>query len=778
MKRTVFLKIISLLLLISTVACCVGCSKGKISSYNYEKQSANELRFVSSSKNLDKFLNDYYSRHSRSKAETAINDMQLGMAGAAWKAWEAMSLLWFDSTNTNFRQDSFTLIKKYLYSAVIDDFGYAWTGSESVEKSDIDPQSNTFGMGWPFPNYGSGSDYDWEFNSYSNTEGWTVKSDGSVKSEVNNGLFANSISNSSYISFSKDPNKNTIFTEESPFLEFDIRWVLDEKDIDGIYVSWKNKNDDKMYTVNVADYTVLTKPYTSVLNRHFYLAMYQNENWSVDKSVTDLTITVKAKNGKKLSGDVNLNCVRGNYDSRQIDNGYSYVEAAKMYYEFTGDKDFLEKVLVNCSKITAFMIYNLDGQSGLADLSKFVGHDGGVIDDGVAHTIASSYWDVVSMSPKSLYAQVLYYRVLKDMIYLQNAAKENGIKIPAKTIRLFGGGKKSCNISVKELENYCKKTEKSVRKNVDTNKKEGFFDKKKGRFIEGFNMHGDAVDYGSTVLNDMAVWSGLATQSQAKSVVEWINGDRIIKGDNATGHKGTEKNFGIYDYEFAPRVTTVKNSVQYTTGHSAEAAFPYASSCQDGGAITFTSFYDLMARIDTKGADNAYERLKEIEDWYLDVYNYSAKNFGNNQFYRAYYSGKGIQLQGSGTAGALGLDSEFLENSILYAVIPFGFFGLESKSKDTLSATPSLPEELDFWRMENLMYAGVKYDLEIGRDYVILESVRGKTDNLKFNLNFKTDKKNPKVYINGKKLDKSEYTVSKGRVSVLTGFYAQKITVK
>ena len=81
--------------------------------------------------------------------------------------------------------------------------------------------------------------------------------------------------------------------------------------------------------------------------------------------------------------------------------------------------------------------------------------------------------------------------------------------------------------------------------------------------------------------------------------------------------------FRSYDYEFAPRTTTLKNYEQYTSGHYTEANKAYSASCQDGGAILFTSYYDMMARIQAKGVDDAYKRLKGIRDWYLKVYDYA-----------------------------------------------------------------------------------------------------------------------------------------------------------
>ena len=770
---------------------CTGCAGGKEvkTGYLYEKQSANKLYFYSSDEDLDVFLNDFYTRHSRSEEATAINAMQLGDGGTAWKAWESMSLVWFDSTSTNFREDSFSTLKQWLYSAPVDDYGYCWSSMACLENIAVSP-SNLFGMGWPFPNYDGSNYYDWEFNGYEvdDTEGWTVDVEGDLtSSKIGDGVWSNKIRNCKEITFGYEMGNAVIPTEEAPYLEMDIRWCVDgdytENDVDDVYVSWQVQGSNEWFTVKQSDYTARTVPITANYANHVYMPMYLHEAWGTDNKVTALKISVKAKEGKTLTGEVNLNCVRGNYDSRQIDNGYNLLEAVKLYYEFTGDKQVLEDSLNRCRKVVMFMAYNLGGESGLVDLSNFVGHDGGVISDGTAHTIASSYWDVLSLSPKSLYAQVLYYQTLQNLAYLERAAAEEGLTKEKPTIKLTDGGTIEYDFTEASLLTLAKKVAHNVQKPVDKDNKVGFFDMEKGRFIEGFNMHGNVVDYGSTIFNNMVIAAGMATEYQSDKVVEWISGERIVAGDDATGYEGNLEeylNYGIYDYEFAPRTTTVKNSEQYTSGHYTEAKKAYSASCQDGGAILFTSYYDLMARIQTKGVDNAYERLKGIRDWYLKVYNYSQENgYGGAQFYRGYYNSEvGIPLQGMNVAGCLGLDSEFLENAIVYSIVPFGFFNLEGIGVKNLSVTPNVPEELDFWRMENLMYNGVRYDLEAGKDYVILESVRGNTDGLKCTINLATDSEEPKVYSNGKLLDASAYTVANGMVTITVDFRAQKIQVQ
>ena len=778
---------------LSALMLCSGCggSETQVSQgYLYKKQSANKLYFYSSDEKLDTFLNDFYTRHSRAEEETAINAMPLGEGGTAWKAWETMSLVWFDSSTKNFREDSFTLLKQWLYGAPVDDYGYCWSAMASLEQVDQNPLNNMFGMGWPFPNYDGSNYYDWEFNGYKadDTEGWKMETDGTViSSKIGGGLFANTVENFSEISFSRNMGNYGIQTKESPYFEMDIRWCVDgnftQNDVDDIYLSWQVRGSDEWYTVKASDYTARSVAITANYANHLYMPMYLHENWGTDKEVTAVKVAVKAKEDKVLNGEVNLNYVRGNYDSRQIDNGFNLVEAAKLYYEFTGDRKVLEDTLNRCREVVMFMAYNLGGENGLVDLSHFVGHNGGVIADGVAETIASSYWDVLSMSPKSLYAQVLYYQTLQNLAYLEKAAAQENIVKEAPTIKRTAGGTVEYSFTADTLLEMANRVAKEVQKPVDTANKTGFFDTKKGRFIEGFNKHGNVVDYGSTIFNNMVVAAGMATQEQSEQVVAWISGERIVESDDATGYTGDPDeylNYGIYDYEFAPRTTTVKNYEQYTTGHYTEASKSYGASCQDGGAILFTSYYDMMARLQTEGAENAYSRLKGIRDWYLKIYDYAQENgYGGAQFYRSYYMSEiGLSLQGMGTAGSLGLDAEFIESAIVYSVVPFGFFGLESVEKGTLSVSPQLPGELSFWRMENLMFGGVRYDLEVGKDYVILESVRGNTDGLKCTLNIPTKSETPKVYQNGKLLPASGYKVENGNVVITVEFRGQKIQVQ
>ena len=78
----------------------------------------------------------------------------------------------------------------------------------------------------------------------------------------------------------------------------------------------------------------------------------------------------------------------------------------------------------------------------------------------------------------------------------------------------------------------------------------------------------------------------------------------------------------------------------------------------------------MLARLKTRGPDDAWRRLGAIIDWFADV-----QAAGG---YRDYYArpGRGT-LQGGGVAGGLGCDQEFLESVLVPHLLLEGFLGLE-----------------------------------------------------------------------------------------------------
>ncbi len=776
-----------------------GCA-AKTEEYAYQKQSDTMLRFSSSDESLDDFLNDYLHRHLRYD-EYRIGDLSLGSSVMFNKEWEAMSLFFFDSTSAAVPDDRVAMMENFLYNIPVDKFGYTWQAFDNLQPSTGEP-TTYFGQGWPFPDYtqSKGGSNGWEFNG-STSQGWTAETDGRETADISvaGGLLTAQAEDTRTLAF-VSPQDN-ISSFHAPFLEVDIR-LLDvdafgkDSHIDGINVYWKTDPDDEWSADKMVakDFATLPVNISSSFSQQLYFPMWLHPEWGTDKNIRQLKIELVAKDGETFTGPQSVNFVRCNYDTRHSNNSTLLLDAGKLHYEYTGDEKVLADNLNRYRSTTQFLITHLGGASGLIDQSYFRGHEGSP--QGVGTSIGNGYWDILSTPKISFYSNVYFYKAIRAMAYLEKAAEDLQLEIAKPTVvNADGSGTVAYEQTSESLSALLKKIKEKLCESVDFGAKTGFYDEEKGRFIEGFNADGDAVDYGFIMFNLEAVAEGIATPEQAEQVMSWVNGDRIVQADiqkneqdYAAGKKGTAVNedgslsidgtLGIYDFEFAPRSTTVKNYNQYVWAWGGTNEF--GGQVQDGGAIMYVSYYDIMSRIKTRGADDGFARLKEIQKWYEKV-QACAKRYGvgtdlpNDQFYRVYYGELDIAMQGGGPAGGIGLDTEFLEAALLYATVPYGFFGLQSAERDTLEISPELPSSLSYWKMENLAFHQVVYDLTIGKDFAQIDYVRGATDGLSVNVNLQKPDKKFKVLVDGKTTDR--YTVSGNVVKVNVPFRACKIQI-
>ena len=209
----------------------------------------------------------------------------------------------------------------------------------------------------------------------------------------------------------------------------------------------------------------------------------------------------------------------------------------------------------------------------------------------------------------------------------------------------------------------------------------------------------------------------------------------------------------------------------------------FSRQLQNGGAAIAWSYYDLVARAKVLGADNAYERLQEIQSWYEKV---KAQAGAGYDFYSGYYdaleaeSGKGLYvLQQSPTAGPIGLDAEFIESVILIKAIPEAFFGMESEGNNSITFTNNLPSALDTFQMDNLRFDGATYSLKGTENSLEILNVGGITNDLKATLRLQvSDETSYTVYINDVKVDDTEYVVEDGYIIVTVDFDNVKVIVK
>ena len=201
-----------------------------------------------------------------------------------------------------------------------------------------------------------------------------------------------------------------------------------------------------------------------------------------------------------------------------------------------------------------------------------------------------------------------------------------------------------------------------------------------------------AHDYGFTFLNCEAIYYDFATPAHAKSIVDWLDGGRIVEGDTSTGAD-------IYHWRFGPRATTRRNLDWYFWAWNSPESIPWGGQVQDGGAVLAFSYHDLMSRLRVMGPDSAWTRLKEIIKWFDEV-----QAAGG---YRKYYDGKREgSLQGAGTPGGLGMDAEFFESALVPQIMLKGFLGFSPRA-DGFVLEPKLPKDWPELKIDHIRFHDV-----------------------------------------------------------------------
>ena len=425
---------------------------------------------------------------------------------------------------------------------------------------------------------------------------------------------------------------------------------------------------------------------------HSILPLYQHPEW--DGKITRIRFCLSATDQPPETFYVRS--VFTHWDTRHLVNNAIYVKAAFEYFRWTGDTDFLRQIL---PRLRIAMRYMMEEGHGL-ELNHirctWHGHDGRpgytVHDDGsktfhVGHGKGGNYWDLLPLGWDDMYTTTHYYAALLAMAQIEEAVADHpGWAMPRGFQALEAGFLREHAAQVKET----------------TNQK--FWNDRDGRFVGCIDADGIPHDYGFTFINLEAIHYGIANETNANRIMEWIDGRREVAVDTSRGSD-------IYAYRLAPRATTKRNIEWYAHAWTGPESLPFGGQVQDGGAVLGFSFYDVMSRIKTFGPNDAWARLMEIREWDEEVAAYGG--------YRKYYGdGKGgTTLQGGGTAGGIGIDFEFTESSMLSAIVPLGFMGLRPDG-EALNIEPNLPEDCPAMAVRNLLYRGVAMDVAVRADRV------------------------------------------------------------
>ncbi len=156
---------------------------------------------------------------------------------------------------------------------------------------------------------------------------------------------------------------------------------------------------------------------------------------------------------------------------------------------------------------------------------------------------------------------------------------------------------------------------------------------------------------------------------------------------------------------YAPRATTRRNNYWFFLEN---LTIPWGNQVQDGGAILYTSGFDVMARARYQGADDAWSRMTAILDRWKDPDHLC----GGTPLFR------GESTVDSGTSStSVGTDIPFPESGLAPASFLYAFIGVEAEP-DALVITPKLPSALSHVGVQNIYWHGQKFELVVTRDRI------------------------------------------------------------
>ena len=341
--------------------------------------------------------------------------------------------------------------------------------------------------------------------------------------------------------------------------------------------------------------------------------MYAEEGWKSDKDlnsyIRQIKVEIVPKEGKTVTGKFGLSYVRSAYDTRHSNNASLLISSLRKDFEYTNDIAYLKENITRARKAINFYMQMYDAERCLNDQSYLVGHDSDktspYTNDKIAMTIANGYWDMSFMPKYDFHSNTYFYKALVDLAFLEKMLEDRGVEVDKADAtvltadRQFNHGTSEYIYDSESLSKIANDVLNALRKPINNEDHTGFWSEETGRFVAGYAEAEDKwYDYGYTMWNTEAIYYGVATDAQAKSIMDWISGKRIVEQDKY-GSQGED----IYFFEIAPRLNTYSEENQYDVGmfsciYADVSGIKYGETqVQNGGAIMYVSFYDLMSRM-------------------------------------------------------------------------------------------------------------------------------------------------------------------------------------
>jgi len=592
------------------------------------------------------------------ETETAMRDMfwhhySGALPGATiWDSWLVAPSLW---PNTDKAETNRQLWKNSFLARKIDAEGYVSTHQH---------HGFAHADGWPFPLYSQGGT-GWVFtriHSAKYDEKYAVHLTKSLDEFQFHGIEDSVIEEQTGLKLQVAKAKAFI---TSPQFSIDtenvtlLRWDWDIKGVvPTIYLEWTTESEPDF---SAERRVVVPLP----AEGEYYSHLFMNKEPGWKGKATQLRLAIENGNG----GNIILRSWIASFDSRHVVNQSSFIKGSYDYLQWTGDIDFLQKNMNRMRTALEYAIREFEMEKYHCVRVPWAGHCGrpAFSNDAagnriqlIGRGIPGNYWDILPFGGRDCLATIYYYDAILKIAELEEIILQH----PEWNI--------SATATVRSPE-WLRMLAQNLKDSNDM-----FWNAETGRFVSAIDVDGVRHDYGFTFVNTESIYYGYANEQQAKSILSWLNGDRIVEEDTSQGAD-------IYRWQFGLRATTKRNLNYYYWGWRRAPTIPFGDQVQDGGAVLGFAFFDLMARLQYLGAENAASYLAKNVNWFREV----QMEGGYRNFY-APEKQRG-KMQGNAITGGLGLDLEFLESVLYPQVILFGFMGFEPKMEGFV-VRPNLPE--------------------------------------------------------------------------------------
>ncbi len=594
-----------------------------------------------------------------------------GPKATLWDEWLPDAALW-PAVNTDGYTDKMRRDwANTLRGRIIDPEGYVATHQHG---------SIAHQLGWPFPFWNQGKrgcgwhfsfkntiGPNWRQNNLNQPDGWTLE--GAKAAGTNDDGWRIEVTNAAAMVTAPARMCDTF---EAPFLQ--LRWQSSGLGTTQPFVEWTAPGATNFSPTR----RMYFEPVKGEGMTYTMIPMYRHPQWTGE--VAQLRIGL----GNSATGSVTLQAFFTQFDTRHNINAQNFIRGCAKYFWWTRDLDFLRTQINRMRTALHYMMTEHQALERKVVFTGWVGHDGRTglkrTPDGKKQLISgqgigNNYWDLMPFGGLDCYATIQYYDAVRVLAEVEREILAHPEWAVPRGVLSF------------EPEFLARHAAE-----VKATGNDMFWNAGTGRFNACVDADGQTHDYGYTFLNLEAIYYDFASPEHAKAILSWVNGDRTVADDTATGAD-------IYHWRFAPRATTRRNVDWYFWAWSNPESIPWGGQVQDGGAVLGFSYHDLMARLKVLGPDNAWRRLREILKWFDEVQAAGA--------YRKYYDGsREGSMQGGGTAGGLGLDMEFFESALVPQIMLHGFLGFVPRA-DGFKLDPRLPTDWSELTIDRIDFQGL-----------------------------------------------------------------------